>query len=324
MRGHAIANGMYVAAVNRIGHEGTSTSGHRVLGPVVRQRSVRPDSQEGERGQGRDSDREVRPQTDGGRAAELALLPRPAHRCLRRHHIAIRDVKKTGPVRPGSSLNFAGNHPASRFRGGSTAHYFHPCCRRYLAAPAWEPVPRTASESAAAKSAGYRLWRRNRSWSRLRNRSRSWWLDHRCRLRDGIDWIPVSLRWRVARLGGRCRRRSRLDRINITLRRCIRNRVARLRRRDRGRLHGIRRIHFALRRYVRNRVARLRHGDRAGFTGFAGFTSPFGGVVGNGFPGFGAGAGLIGFTSPLGSGVPGFGVESGSRGSSVQQCPASD
>ena len=40
-RAHAIANGVYVAAVNRVGHEGAADGGHRVLGRVVRERSVR-------------------------------------------------------------------------------------------------------------------------------------------------------------------------------------------------------------------------------------------------------------------------------------------
>ena len=40
-RSHAIANGVYVAAVNRVGHEGPADGGLRILGRLVRERSVR-------------------------------------------------------------------------------------------------------------------------------------------------------------------------------------------------------------------------------------------------------------------------------------------
>ena len=43
-RSHAIANGVYVAAVNRVGHEGAEGRRHRILGRVVRRRSLRASS----------------------------------------------------------------------------------------------------------------------------------------------------------------------------------------------------------------------------------------------------------------------------------------
>ena len=88
MRGHAIANGTYVAAVNRVGHEVIVGEGLEFwggsfvsdpFGRILKQAAHR---------QGRDPGREVRPEADGGRAAELAVLPRPPHRCVRRHHEA--------------------------------------------------------------------------------------------------------------------------------------------------------------------------------------------------------------------------------------------
>ncbi len=41
-RSHAIANGVYVCAVNRVGHEGRSERRHRVLGRQLRRRPRRP------------------------------------------------------------------------------------------------------------------------------------------------------------------------------------------------------------------------------------------------------------------------------------------
>ena len=47
-RAHAIANGCYVAAVNRVGHEsGRPGAGHRVLGPEFCRRHQRPDPRQG-------------------------------------------------------------------------------------------------------------------------------------------------------------------------------------------------------------------------------------------------------------------------------------
>ena len=59
-RSHAIANGIYVAAVNRVGYEGPPGHGHRILGIVVRGRSVRAGDRAGFRRPGRNSDRRVR------------------------------------------------------------------------------------------------------------------------------------------------------------------------------------------------------------------------------------------------------------------------
>ena len=88
MRGHAIANGTYVCAVNRVGHEVIVGEGLEFwggsfvcdpFGRILKKASHR---------QGRDPGRDVRPEADGGRAPELAVLPRPAHRRVRRHHEA--------------------------------------------------------------------------------------------------------------------------------------------------------------------------------------------------------------------------------------------
>ncbi len=46
-RSHAIANGIYVAAVNRVGYEGPPGHGHRILGIVVRGRSFRASDRPG-------------------------------------------------------------------------------------------------------------------------------------------------------------------------------------------------------------------------------------------------------------------------------------
>ena len=46
-RSHAIANGIYVAAVNRVGYEGPPGDGLRILGLFVRRRSVRPRDRQG-------------------------------------------------------------------------------------------------------------------------------------------------------------------------------------------------------------------------------------------------------------------------------------
>ena len=62
-RSHAIANGVFVAAVNRVGFEGTPRKRPGILGPFVRLRSVRPDARGGFRGQGRNSDRGMRSQS---------------------------------------------------------------------------------------------------------------------------------------------------------------------------------------------------------------------------------------------------------------------
>ena len=79
MRGHAIANGTYVCAVNRVGHEVIVGEGLEFWGgsfvsdPFGRILKKASTNKEEIRG------REVRPQTDGRRAPQLAVLPRPAH-----------------------------------------------------------------------------------------------------------------------------------------------------------------------------------------------------------------------------------------------------
>ena len=87
-RAHAIANGVFVAAVNRVGHEGPAGGGLEFwggsfvcdpFGVVLANGSA---------------DRDelmivgMRPPADRGGAAELAVSARPADRCLRRDHEA--------------------------------------------------------------------------------------------------------------------------------------------------------------------------------------------------------------------------------------------
>ena len=66
-RSHAIANGVFVCAVNRVGHEGDPAGGHRVLGRQLRRRSGRSGPREGRDGRG-GAHRDLRPR-QGGRAA---------------------------------------------------------------------------------------------------------------------------------------------------------------------------------------------------------------------------------------------------------------
>ena len=82
-RAHAIANGIYVAAVNRVGYEGPPEHGLEFwgssfvadpFGQVDRASVVRP---------GRNPDRRVRSAPHGRSSPQLALPARPAHRCLR-------------------------------------------------------------------------------------------------------------------------------------------------------------------------------------------------------------------------------------------------
>ncbi len=64
-RAHAIANGVYVIAVNRVGNEGQT----ELLGAVLRLRSVRPHRRQGVARQGRNADRRVRPREGRGDAS---------------------------------------------------------------------------------------------------------------------------------------------------------------------------------------------------------------------------------------------------------------
>ena len=80
MRSHAIANGVFVAAANRTGIEGTV----RILGRVVRGRSERQRAGPGIARQRRDAAGRVRPGPDRRRPHALAVPARPPHRRLRR------------------------------------------------------------------------------------------------------------------------------------------------------------------------------------------------------------------------------------------------
>ena len=88
-RSHAIANGVYVAAVNRIGHEGPAGGGMEFWGgsfladPFGR---VIAKAGHGHRG---DPHRRVRPAAPGGNPPQLAVPPRPPHRRLRTDHAAV-------------------------------------------------------------------------------------------------------------------------------------------------------------------------------------------------------------------------------------------
>ncbi len=94
-RSHAIANGCFVVAVNRVGFEpDPSASGdprrHRVLGPELHRRARRSRRRAragGSRGGARRGDR---PRGDRREPDRLAVLPRPAHRRVRRDHEALR------------------------------------------------------------------------------------------------------------------------------------------------------------------------------------------------------------------------------------------
>ena len=92
-RSHAIANGVYVAAVNRVGHEKLKARGgrrrDRVLGRLVRERSVRRRAGRGVAHRGGDPDRPVRSRPPGERAPALAVPARPSHRRLRADHAAL-------------------------------------------------------------------------------------------------------------------------------------------------------------------------------------------------------------------------------------------
>ncbi len=87
-RGHAIANGVYVAAVNRVGHEapGRRGAGIEFWGSSFicdPQGAVLAEASPGPRG---DPLRRGRPRPPRGRPAELAVPARPPDRRLRRDH----------------------------------------------------------------------------------------------------------------------------------------------------------------------------------------------------------------------------------------------
>ena len=87
-RSHAIANGVYVCAVNRVGHEGDPAGGIEFWGgsfvsdPGGRVLVQRRDGRGG-------AHRQLRPLQGGRQPNPLAVLPRPAHRRVRGHHSAV-------------------------------------------------------------------------------------------------------------------------------------------------------------------------------------------------------------------------------------------
>ncbi len=85
MRSHAIANGVFVAAVNRVGREGE----HRVLGRLVRRRPQRQPAGQGLARPRGNADRRVRARQDRRRPHPLAVPPRPADRRVRRSDEAV-------------------------------------------------------------------------------------------------------------------------------------------------------------------------------------------------------------------------------------------
>ena len=95
-RAHAIANGVYVAAVNRVGYEGPSGARPGILGIVVRRRSVRASDRRGFRRQRRDPGGRVRSAPRRRSPPQLALPARPPHRCVRPDSVT---VARQGSVR---------------------------------------------------------------------------------------------------------------------------------------------------------------------------------------------------------------------------------
>ena len=101
-RSHAIANGVFVVAVNRVGHEGPKEGGLDFWGHSLRGRSLRRRA----RGSGRrrrGPGGRARPVAPGRRTAQLALPARPADRRLRRHHFARH--RRTSEVVPARTTN---------------------------------------------------------------------------------------------------------------------------------------------------------------------------------------------------------------------------
>ena len=88
-RAHAIANGIYVAAVNRVGYEGPAENGLEFWGSSFVADPFRSGDLAGFPGQGRNSGGGVRPRPHGRGAPQLAFSPRPANRRVRAHSFAL-------------------------------------------------------------------------------------------------------------------------------------------------------------------------------------------------------------------------------------------
>ena len=86
-RGHAVANGIYVAAVNRVGLEQPEKGqpGLEFWGVVVCRRTAGRDHRPGIDGPGGDPGGRGRPRPHGRRAPQLAFSAGPPDRCLRRY-----------------------------------------------------------------------------------------------------------------------------------------------------------------------------------------------------------------------------------------------
>ena len=82
-RAHAIANGVYVAAVNRVGYEGPPEHGLEFWGGSFVADPFGVDPGRRLARSGRDPDRGVRPAPHRGRPPQLAVPARPPHRRLR-------------------------------------------------------------------------------------------------------------------------------------------------------------------------------------------------------------------------------------------------
>ncbi len=110
-RSHAIANGVYVCAVNRVGHEGDPEGRHRVLGRQLRLRPRRPPAGEG-RHRRRDPHRHLRPVQGRCQPHPLALPAGPADRRLSGHHEAVSRLIRVSGHRERSE----GGHVDTGFR----------------------------------------------------------------------------------------------------------------------------------------------------------------------------------------------------------------
>jgi len=77
-RAHSIANGVYVAAANRVASKDRAGPRHRVLGLLLRRRSLRPGDRRSQRYRRSHPDRRVRSPPHRRGPPQLALHPRPA------------------------------------------------------------------------------------------------------------------------------------------------------------------------------------------------------------------------------------------------------
>ena len=95
-RSHAIANGVYVCAVNRVGHEGDPAGGIEFWGGSFVGDPGGPDPGEGRRRRG-GADRHRGPGQGGRQPDPLAVPPGPAHRRVPGHHEAVSRLRTESP-----------------------------------------------------------------------------------------------------------------------------------------------------------------------------------------------------------------------------------